>query len=275
MRRSLALALLLLATPVGAQPTYKLGVAGYVFPSATLSLEGTKVNRSAVKDDPGFKLQFHILKDGKSLSTHNARASMNLDLPNKQPGVYAAVLELFYPSYKAGKDQKGQFKAISPYVVYQVPSPGAPIKLLERDPALVLECGKGEGKLQEAKVGKGYGFKLIQGKPIDGWPATVAKPHAWIDPKLVRCEISLPAETPGLVRLHLVDGDAVGRKCKVTIQGRPLPSVEGFGGPGKRVELSLSSAETKMGKIEIAIESLDPKTSAVVSTIEFVPAFAN
>lgn len=260
-----------LASSAFAQPTYKLGVDAHVFPSAVLRLDGSKMTRSKVKDDPGFKLRFHVLKDGKSLQTADARAAESFDLPTKEKGTYAAVLELFYPAYKPGKEQKGQFKAISDYLVYHVISPGAPIKLLARKPALTLECGKGEGKGQEVTLAKDYGYKLVQGKPLDTWPPTAAKSHAWTDPKQVKFEITLPKETPGTLRLHLVDGDGLGRKCKVVIQGRPVPLVEGFAA-GKRVEFPLSIAETKTGKIEVMIESTDAKMSAVVSGVEFVPA---
>jgi hypothetical protein len=266
-------ALLAFACSLQAQ-TYKLGVPPHAHPAATLKVDGGKVQRGPVTDDPGFRLRFHVLKDGKSLSTHDARAVESIDLPSKEPGAYAAVLELFYPSYKPGKETKGQFKAISPYVLYQVVSAGAPIKLIEREPVLILDCGNMDGKAQETRVGKGYGYKLIQGKPLEGWPATVARTHAWMDPKAVRFEISLPPETAGTLRLHLVDGDAAGRKCKVTIQGRGLPALADFGGAGKRTELPVSIAETKPGKIEVAVETLESKAAAVVSVIEFVPAFA-
>src|SRR5437588_13944 len=63
-----AVALLLCCCPyLAAQPTYRLEVRPFVKPRATLTLDGTKVKRSAVKDDPGFRLQYHIKKDGKTL----------------------------------------------------------------------------------------------------------------------------------------------------------------------------------------------------------------
>lgn len=267
-----SLLLLLCLTPTLHAQTYKLGVPAHTHPAAVLTLKGDKVTRSSVTDDPGFRLQFHLLKDGKSLDKADARLSETFTLPTKEPGQYALVLELFYPAYKPGKDQKGQFKAISNFILYQVVSPGA-VKIVERPGALILDCGKGEGKAQEAKLDKGYGYKLVQGKPSEGWPAPAARSHAWMDPKQVKFEISVPAEMPGVLRLHLVDGDATGRRLKIVIQGRGLPEVKEFKGDGKWLELPLSSAETKAGKIEVVIETLDPKQSAVVSGAEFVPAF--
>src|SRR5438445_9730264 len=96
-----------------AQPTYRLEVRPFVKPQATLTLEGHKVKRSTVKDDPGFRLQYHIKKDGKTLSTVEARAQPVLEVPQKDAGTYSVVLELFYPTYKPGNAQKGQFKPIS------------------------------------------------------------------------------------------------------------------------------------------------------------------
>lgn len=271
MRRCwLVLACFLPVPAVQAQPTFKLGVGPHLHPAAVLKLTGNRLERSAVKDDPGFRLQFHVLRNGKSYLTSDARLSVFLELPNKESGDYAAVLELFYPAYKAGKEQKGQFKAISPFVVYQVPAPGTPVKVLAPTPALVVDCGKGDGKTQDVMLDKDYGYKLIQGKPLEAWPAASRK-HAWMDPKTVRFEVSLPKEVPGTLRLHLVDGDGMGRKCKVTIQGRPLPELADFAAAGKEIELPLSGAETKVGKIEVSIESTG-KGSAVVSAVTFTPA---
>jgi hypothetical protein len=272
MRSCTTAALLLLTTSLAsAQPTYKLGVPAHVHPAAALKLEGAKLTRGAVADDVGFRLQFQVFKDGKPLLTENARVVGAIDLPTKEPGAYAAVVELFYPAYKGGNEQKGLFRAISPYLVYNVSAPGGPVKIIEREPALVVECGKDDGKTQDVKIAKDYGYKLVQGKPLEGWPAA-AKKHAWTDPKMVRFEIALPKEMPGTLRLHLVDGDNAGRKCRLTVQGRPLPDVVEFGGAGKFIERSLSNAETKMGKIEVSVEALE-KGSAVVSSLVFVPAF--
>ena len=59
--------LLVLLTRLAAQPTYRLDVRKDLAPRATLSLKGTTLTRSAVADDPGFRLQFHFQKAGKTL----------------------------------------------------------------------------------------------------------------------------------------------------------------------------------------------------------------
>jgi len=96
-----------------AQPTYKLGVKPDLTPHAVLQLEGGKVVRSEVQEDPGFRLQYHVMKDGKSLSVVDARTTSTIELPAQGAGTYIVTLELFYPGYKTGTVQKGNFKAIS------------------------------------------------------------------------------------------------------------------------------------------------------------------
>lgn len=108
-----AFAALLSAGSSSAQPTYKLGVKPDLTPHAVLQLEGAKVVRSEVQEDPGFRLQFHVMKDGKSLSVVEARSASTIALPQQGVGTYIVTLELFYPGYKTGTVQKGNFKSIS------------------------------------------------------------------------------------------------------------------------------------------------------------------
>jgi hypothetical protein len=103
-----------------AQPTYKLDAKRDLKPSATLSLADGKVSRSAVSDDPGYRLQFHFKKDGKTIATPEARAETSVALPATEPGTYAVTLELFYPSYKGGNQRKGEYKPISEAITYKV-----------------------------------------------------------------------------------------------------------------------------------------------------------
>lgn len=118
---SLPVALLWLGLPTSAlaQPTYKLGVYTHVKPLATLKLDGNKLSRTEVKDDPGFRLQYHFLKEGKELATIDARANPTLELPHKEAGTYTVALEVFYPTFK-GSGQKGEFKAVSNVISYRL-----------------------------------------------------------------------------------------------------------------------------------------------------------
>lgn len=131
------LALGLLAGVASAQPTYRLGVKPDLKPLATLKLEGNTIHRTEVDDDPGFRLQYHFKKDGKTVSQVAARAVETLEVPQKEAGTYTVVLELFYPGYKTGTVTKGEFKPISNVLTYKV-EPGAkpedPVKVTFVEP---------------------------------------------------------------------------------------------------------------------------------------------
>ncbi len=115
-----AFLLLGLAAPAGAQPTYKLGVKPDLKPLATLQLDGITLKRSEVQDDPGFRLQYHFKKDGKTVAQVEARTGLTLELPLKEAGIYTVALELFYPAYKGGTAQKGEFKPVSEVMTLDV-----------------------------------------------------------------------------------------------------------------------------------------------------------
>jgi hypothetical protein len=133
-RALLAIPLLLFPCVLAqAQPTYKLEVKPDLKPEAKLQLDGARVTRSAVKDDPGFRLQYDFQKDGKTVATAEARAAAALDVPLKEAGTYTVVLELFYPAYKGGTQQKGEFKPVSNVLSFRI-EPGAragdPVKIV-------------------------------------------------------------------------------------------------------------------------------------------------
>jgi hypothetical protein len=126
LRITFALGVLLFTSvPALAQPTYKLDVKPNLKPLATLKLEGNRITRTALKDDPGFRLQYHIKKDGKTVSTVEGRANLAIDAP-AEAGTYVIVLELFYPAYKGGTAQKGEFKAVSNPLTCRVEVPAKP-----------------------------------------------------------------------------------------------------------------------------------------------------
>ena len=98
----LALCLTALAAPAAAQVyTGRIDVTvsdatGGVLPGVTVSIAGPQ-NVTVVTDDKG---EAHFL--------------------NLAPGTYAVTLELFYPAYKGGTAVKGEFKAVSETVTYEV-----------------------------------------------------------------------------------------------------------------------------------------------------------
>jgi hypothetical protein len=141
-RTSLALlAGLLLCGPVAAQPTYKLDVKPELRPRAFLSLSGKQVARTTLSDDPGFRLQYHFKKAGKTVAVVEARSADKVNLPSVEPGVYTVALELFYPAYKGGTAQKGEFRAVSPVIAYRVVAGNPPsIVVLPLPPSPALEA---------------------------------------------------------------------------------------------------------------------------------------
>jgi hypothetical protein len=281
-----AVAVLGFLSPLPAQPSYKLVVKDHLKPLALLSLQGGKLSRSAVKDDPGFRLQYHFKKDGKSLAVVEARSNPVLPISQKQVGTYSVVLELFYPAYKGGTLQKGEFKPISPPLGFRIEAgakptepvrivfiePPKPAPLAAGAPVLAIQCGKGAGKQQDERLTQGYGYKLLQGAPFDGWLKTAGKTHCWYDAKMVRFEVTVPSGTAGTLRLLFVDGDNLQRKQRASVQGKARGEFKAFAGPGKKLEVVLTAADTKPGKIEVALENLNAAANAVVSTVKFVPA---
>src|SRR5689334_14618884 len=129
---AVALAALLAAAPGRAQPTYKLDVKSDLKPAATLRLDGPRVRRSALKDDPGFRLQYAFRKDGKPVATVDARAHPVAEVPVKEAGTYQVVLELFYPDYKGGNQEKGGYRPVSNVLTYRLDPgarPGDPVRV--------------------------------------------------------------------------------------------------------------------------------------------------
>lgn len=108
-----------------AQPTYKLDVKPEFRPRAALQLADDQVRRSPVSNDPGFRLQFHFRKEGKTVQVVEARRILTAPVAGSDPGLYSAVLEVFYPAYRGGTAQKGEFRPISNILTYRI-EPGTP-----------------------------------------------------------------------------------------------------------------------------------------------------
>jgi hypothetical protein len=130
MRRTACLAaaaLLCLAARAAAQPAYKVEVKPDLKPLATLKVEDNRVVRSELADDPGFRLQFVFKKDGKTVAEVEARSRTAAE-PPAESGDYTVVLELFYPAYKGGAAQKGEYKPVSNVLAIRVEA-GPPVKV--------------------------------------------------------------------------------------------------------------------------------------------------
>jgi len=153
----------------------------------------------------------------------------------------------------------------------------APLTLLAPSvpgpPALVLQCGQGNGSQQAERQLPGYTWRLVQGDHFDAW-GNAPKRHCWYHKQDVRFELAVPAGTAGLLRLYCLDGDTRTRRQNVYVQGKLLEQLEGFSIPGRTVETTLTAADTRDGTIDVRIENLNADINAVVSTVEFLPLIA-
>ncbi|MGE3807548.1 MAG: hypothetical protein AB7K24_23030 [Gemmataceae bacterium] len=93
-------------------------------PKCEIRLEGRKAIRGDVSNDWGSRLQWAIFKDGKEVATAAARIEPAYEHPDKTPGKYEIVLQIWkYVDYK--KTKEGQFTTskfvdVSNKVSYQI-----------------------------------------------------------------------------------------------------------------------------------------------------------
>ena len=93
-------------------------------PRAEIRLEGRRVLRTEVKNDWGSRLQWQILRDGKEIATVPARLSASYEHPDKTPGKYEIVLQMWkyidYRKDKNGKYLASKFVEVSNRVSYKI-----------------------------------------------------------------------------------------------------------------------------------------------------------
>jgi serine/threonine-protein kinase len=137
---------------------------------------------------------------------------------------------------------------------------------------LIIQCGKGHGKDQDQKKAPGYDYKLVQGANHDGWDAGkgAVKTHCWHHEKELIFEITVPKGTGGLLHLWLVDGDKLGRKETLFVQGKQIGGLYENLGVAEQVDVPIPAAEVEEGKIVVKLVNKGP-ANAVVSAIEFMP----
>jgi len=77
-------------------------------PSAEIRLDGRAVERGRVANDWGLLLQWQISRDGKVVGTAPARMDARYEHPDRTPGNYEIVLQMWkYVDYR--KDAQGEF----------------------------------------------------------------------------------------------------------------------------------------------------------------------
>lgn len=93
-------------------------------PKAEIRLEGQQVIRSDVTNDWGSRLQWVVRHDGQVEATPNARGSDRYEHPDKTPGEYQVVLQMWhYVNYRKDKDRKhidSKFVDVSNTVSYKI-----------------------------------------------------------------------------------------------------------------------------------------------------------
>jgi hypothetical protein len=93
-------------------------------PRAEIHVEGRRLLRTDVTGDWGSRLQWEIRRDGQVIATPPARASMTYEHPDKTPGNYEVVLQLWkYINYRKRPDGEftdSRFVDISNKVTYTV-----------------------------------------------------------------------------------------------------------------------------------------------------------
>jgi len=93
-------------------------------PKAEITLEGRKVSRGDVTNDWGLRLQWQIKRDGKVIATEAARAEPRYEHPDRSPGKYEIVLQMWkYVNYKKNKQREfvsSKFIDISNIVSYTI-----------------------------------------------------------------------------------------------------------------------------------------------------------
>lgn len=83
-------------------------------PRAELRLDGRKITRTDVVNDWGLQLRWVVRRDGKEIATVPARADHSYEHPEKMPGKYEIVLQMWkYVSY--AKKPDGEF-TVSKYI---------------------------------------------------------------------------------------------------------------------------------------------------------------
>ena len=95
-----------------------------VMPKAEIRLDGRKVIRGDVTHDWGLRLQWEVRHNGKVVATPAARAVTSYEHPDKAPGKYEIVLQIWkyvdYAKTPAGEFTNSKFIDISNKVSYTI-----------------------------------------------------------------------------------------------------------------------------------------------------------
>ncbi|MBQ17199.1 MAG: hypothetical protein CMJ65_08740 [Planctomycetaceae bacterium] len=93
-------------------------------PKSAIRLDGRKVSRGEITNDWGLRLQWKVSHNGKVVATPAARAQASYEHPDKLPGKYEIVLQMWkYVNYRKNKQREfidSKFIDISNTVAYTI-----------------------------------------------------------------------------------------------------------------------------------------------------------
>ena len=92
-------------------------------PQAEITHADHKLSRSEVTNDWGLRVQWLIKRDGQVIANPNARADLTYEHPDKTPGTYEIVLQMWkYVNYrkKDGEFVDSKYIDISNTVSYTI-----------------------------------------------------------------------------------------------------------------------------------------------------------
>ena len=92
-------------------------------PQAEIQLEGHKLIRSDITNDWGLRVQWLIKRDDKVIANPNARTDLTYEHPDKTPGKYEIILQMWqYVNYrkKDGEFVDSKYIDISNSVSYTI-----------------------------------------------------------------------------------------------------------------------------------------------------------
>jgi Protein of unknown function (DUF2961) len=140
-------------------------------------------------------------------------------------------------------------------------------ELRGRGVKLEMLCGRPEKEVIFAEPG--FAAEVKTGYAYAGWAPPVY--HCRADNKEVQIELTVPTNTPGKLRLFVMDPDCFqgGRKEAIQAAGKSWGTIEGFA-DGRWLERDLTADETKNGKILIQVTNVHEGANAVISVVEWI-----
>jgi len=139
--------------------------------------------------------------------------------------------------------------------------------LKKRGVRFLMLCGRPEKEVIYTEPG--FAAEAESGYTWDGWNLPVY--HCRADDEELRIGLTVPQDTGGLLRLHIIDPDNFegGRRQTVSVDGKSLGLIENFQA-GRWLERRITAQDTRDGKVLIQAHNERNGSNAVISIIEWV-----